>query len=64
MPSVQQGYSTRACASVPKWLQLKINVVGIEQEKVDELERRLNELQVRLEEDTPDIRGRICVKRI
>ena len=64
MAVIQNSYSPYAPDSVPKWLQLNINVAGIEQEKVDELERKLNELQVRLEEDTPDIRGRICVKPI
>lgn len=64
MASVQQDYSPRASAAPPKWLQLNINVVGLDRDKVDELERRLDELKVRLEKDTPDILGRICVKRI
>ena len=58
---IQREYQPHASPMPPKCLQLSVDVRDIEPDKVDELQRRLDEFG---KGEPPDIQARISVKRI
>ena len=64
MPSLQQDYSINPEPAPPKRLQLDIDVAALERDKVEGLQRRLEEFDDQLKRDFPDIQPRISVRSI
>ena len=62
MPSVQPSYSINPGSSPPRFLHLKIDVRGVDPEIVDELKSRSKKFGQHLEDDHPEIKGKISVE--
>ena len=62
--TLQNSYQPRPDDPPPKRLQLDIDVAALERDKVEGLQRRLEEFGDQLKRDFPDIQPRISVRSI